>query len=33
MPGSRSSRFLMGLVALVVVAGLIMSTCSVPVAG
>jgi hypothetical protein len=28
--GSRLSRFLMGLVVLVIVAGLIMSTCSLP---
>ena len=32
MPGSRIARFLMGLLVLVIVAGLIMSTCSLPVA-
>jgi hypothetical protein len=31
LPGSRFARFLMGLLVLVIVAGLIMSTCSLPV--
>jgi hypothetical protein len=32
MPGSRTARFLMSLLVLVIVAGLIMSTCSLPMA-
>ena len=32
MPGSRTARFLMSLLALIIVAGLIMSTCSLPMA-
>jgi hypothetical protein len=31
MPRSRIPRLLMGLLVLVIVAGLIMSTCSIPV--
>ena len=31
MPGSRPARFLMSLLVLLIVAGMIMSTCSLPV--
>jgi hypothetical protein len=32
LPGSRVARFLMTLVAIVVIVGLVMQTCAVPVA-
>ncbi len=32
LPGSRTARFLMSLLVLLIVAGLVMSTCSFPVA-